>query len=62
MQVLSVEPMTCRYKQTPAHLAAYSGHPHCLQWLLHTGSDIHQQVRLQTWKYSVYAIQVFVLL
>lgn len=51
MQVLSVEPMTCRYKQTPAHLAAYSGHPHCLQWLLRTGSDIQQQVRTKNIQY-----------
>ena len=44
MQVLSFEPMSSRYQQTPAHLAAYAGHPHCLQWLLNSGSDMSKKV------------------
>jgi len=52
MQILSLEPSTSRYQQTPAHLAAYAGHPHCLQWLLRTGSDVHQKVGLSANIYS----------
>ncbi|XP_050725234.1 uncharacterized protein LOC127002964 isoform X3 [Eriocheir sinensis] len=28
---------TSRFTQTPAHIAAFAGHPHCLLWLLQTG-------------------------
>ncbi|XP_042223056.1 ankyrin repeat domain-containing protein 10-like isoform X2 [Homarus americanus] len=34
---------TSRFTQTPAHIAAFAGHPHCLQWLLHTGVDPNAQ-------------------
>lgn len=36
---------TSRFTQTPAHIAAFAGHPHCLQWLLQTGLDPNAQVR-----------------
>lgn len=36
--------MTTRFSQTPAHIAAFGGHPECLVWLLHAGADINRQV------------------
>lgn len=35
---------TERLNQTPAHIAAYGGHCHCLKWLLHCGATINRQV------------------
>lgn len=36
---------TSRYTQTPAHIAAFAGHPHCLSWLLQAGAHPDAQVR-----------------
>ena len=33
-----------RFSQTPAHLAAFGGHPQCLQWLLQAGATVDMQV------------------
>ena len=33
-----------RFSQTPAHLAAFAGHPQCLQWLLQAGASVDAQV------------------
>lgn len=41
-----VNAVTTRFAQTPAHIAAFGGHPECLLWLLQTGADINRQV---TW-------------
>ena len=46
MQALASEPSSSRYHQTPAHLAAFAGHPHCLTWLSHTGADLNKKVSL----------------
>ncbi|KAG2456842.1 ANR10 protein, partial [Polypterus senegalus] len=35
--------MTTRFAQTPAHIAAFGGHPECLLWLVQTGADINRQ-------------------
>ena len=35
---------TSRFKQTPAHLAAFQGHPQCLLWLLQYGAEINSEV------------------
>ena len=35
---------TSRFKHTPAHLAAFQGHPQCLLWLLQYGADLDAQV------------------
>ncbi|KAI8490794.1 Amyloid protein-binding protein 2 [Branchiostoma belcheri] len=34
---------TQRFCQTPAHIAAFGGHPHCLLWLLQAGANINAQ-------------------
>ncbi|KAK7086459.1 Amyloid protein-binding protein 2 [Halocaridina rubra] len=34
---------TSRFSQTPIHIAAFAGHPHCLQWLLQAGADPNAQ-------------------
>lgn len=39
-----VNSVTTRFSQTPAHIAAFGGHPECLVWLLHAGADINRQV------------------
>lgn len=39
-----VNALTTRFAQTPAHIAAFGGHPECLLWLLHTGAEINRQV------------------
>lgn len=39
-----VNSLTTRFAQTPAHIAAFGGHPECLLWLLHTGAEINRQV------------------
>ncbi len=36
---------TSRFKHTPAHLAAFQGHPQCLLWLLQYGAELNAQVR-----------------
>uniref|UniRef100_A0A2K5Y8F8 Ankyrin repeat domain 10 n=2 Tax=Mandrillus leucophaeus TaxID=9568 RepID=A0A2K5Y8F8_MANLE len=33
---------TTRYAQTPAHIAAFGGHPHCLVWLIQAGANINK--------------------
>ncbi len=39
-----VNSLTTRFAQSPAHIAAFGGHPECLLWLLHTGAEINRQV------------------
>lgn len=39
-----VNAVTTRFAQTPAHIAAFGGHPECLLWLLQAGADINRQV------------------
>ncbi|XP_037783040.1 ankyrin repeat domain-containing protein 10-like isoform X1 [Penaeus monodon] len=34
---------TSRFSQTPIHIAAFAGHPHCLQWLIQAGADPNAQ-------------------
>ncbi|KAL5011962.1 hypothetical protein ScPMuIL_010513 [Solemya velum] len=34
---------TYRFRQTPLHLAAFSGHPACIQWLVQSGAHINFQ-------------------
>lgn len=36
---------TTRYAQTPAHIAAFGGHPQCLIWLIQAGASINKPVR-----------------
>lgn len=46
MQVgCGVNSVTSRFAQTPAHIAAFGGHPQCLLWVLQAGADINRQVR-----------------
>ncbi|XP_034521374.1 ankyrin repeat domain-containing protein 10, partial [Ailuropoda melanoleuca] len=33
---------TTRYAQTPAHIAAFGGHPQCLSWLIQAGASINK--------------------
>uniref|UniRef100_A0A673UAB2 Ankyrin repeat domain 10 n=1 Tax=Suricata suricatta TaxID=37032 RepID=A0A673UAB2_SURSU len=33
---------TTRYAQTPAHIAAFGGHPQCLLWLIQAGASINK--------------------
>jgi hypothetical protein len=37
---------TTRYAQTPAHIAAFGGHPQCLVWLIQAGANINKPVRV----------------
>lgn len=39
-----VNSLTSRFAQTPAHIAAFGGHPQCLMWLLQAGADLNRQV------------------
>ncbi|KAK3091477.1 hypothetical protein FSP39_020110 [Pinctada imbricata] len=32
-----------QFTQTPLHLSAYTGHPHCVQWLVQSGANINSQ-------------------
>lgn len=41
----SLNVSTTRYAQTPAHIAAFGGHPQCLVWLIQAGANINKQVR-----------------
>uniref|UniRef100_A0A7N4NTM7 Ankyrin repeat domain 10 n=1 Tax=Sarcophilus harrisii TaxID=9305 RepID=A0A7N4NTM7_SARHA len=34
---------TTRFAQTPAHIAAFGGHPECLIWLIQAGANINKQ-------------------
>lgn len=36
---------TTRYAQTPAHIAAFGGHPGCLLWLIQAGASVNKPVR-----------------
>lgn len=38
-----VNTLTTRFSQTPAHIAAFGGHPECLLWLIHRGAEINRQ-------------------
>lgn len=40
---------TTRYAQTPAHIAAFGGHPQCLVWLIQAGASINKPVRDCPW-------------
>ncbi|NWX90707.1 ANR10 protein, partial [Nothoprocta pentlandii] len=39
----SVNASTTRFAQTPAHIAAFGGHPQCLIWLIQVGANINKQ-------------------
>ncbi|XP_044284204.1 ankyrin repeat domain-containing protein 10 isoform X2 [Varanus komodoensis] len=39
----SVNACTTRFAQTPAHIAAFGGHPQCLIWLIQSGANINKQ-------------------
>lgn len=39
-----VNASTTRFAQTPAHIAAFGGHPQCLIWLIQSGANINKQV------------------
>ncbi|XP_009870667.1 PREDICTED: ankyrin repeat domain-containing protein 10-like [Apaloderma vittatum] len=39
----SVNSCTTRFAQTPAHIAAFGGHPQCLNWLIQVGANINKQ-------------------
>lgn len=41
----SLNVSTTRYAQTPAHIAAFGGHPQCLVWLIQAGANINKPVR-----------------
>ena len=43
---LNVDVGECRYSRSPAHVAAFAGHPHTLLWLLQAGADPNKQVYL----------------
>lgn len=49
----SVNASTTRFAQTPAHIAAFGGHPQCLNWLIQVGANINKQVRIHV--YFTYA-------
>lgn len=38
----SLNVSTTRYAQTPAHIAAFGGHPQCLVWLIQAGANINK--------------------
>lgn len=38
-----VNACTTRFAQTPAHIAAFGGHPRCLIWLIQSGANINKQ-------------------
>lgn len=44
--MLTVNISTTRYAQTPAHIAAFGGHPQCLVWLIQAGANINKLVRM----------------
>ncbi|XP_053160422.1 ankyrin repeat domain-containing protein 10 isoform X2 [Hemicordylus capensis] len=39
----TVNACTTRFAQTPAHIAAFGGHPQCLIWLIQSGANINKQ-------------------
>ncbi|XP_074846465.1 ankyrin repeat domain-containing protein 10 isoform X3 [Carettochelys insculpta] len=39
----TVNACTTRFAQTPAHIAAFGGHPQCLIWLIQAGANINKQ-------------------
>uniref|UniRef100_A0A8C0J6G3 Ankyrin repeat domain-containing protein 10 n=1 Tax=Chelonoidis abingdonii TaxID=106734 RepID=A0A8C0J6G3_CHEAB len=39
----TVNACTTRFAQTPAHIAAFGGHPQCLIWLVQAGANINKQ-------------------
>lgn len=49
----SVNASTTRFAQTPAHIAAFGGHPQCLNWLIQVGANINKQVWINV--YFTYA-------
>jgi hypothetical protein len=51
-----VNAMTTRFAQTPAHIAAFGGHPECVLWLLQAGADINRQVGLSLTGYKTMAL------
>ncbi|XP_075708629.1 ankyrin repeat domain-containing protein 10 isoform X2 [Rhinoderma darwinii] len=39
----SINAGTTRFAQTPTHIAAFGGHPHCLVWLIQAGAHVNKQ-------------------
>lgn len=50
----SVNASTTRFAQTPAHIAAFGGHPQCLNWLIQVGANINKQVWINVYFMSAY--------
>lgn len=48
----TVNACTTRFAQTPAHIAAFGGHPQCLIWLIQSGANINKQVSV--WSRAVF--------
>lgn len=51
----SVNASTTRFAQTPAHIAAFGGHPQCLNWLIQVGANINKQVRINVYFTCAYS-------
>lgn len=51
----SVNASTTRFAQTPAHIAAFGGHPQCLNWLIQVGANINKQVWVHMYSMSAYS-------
>lgn len=58
----SVNASTTRFAQTPAHIAAFGGHPQCLNWLIQVGANINKQVRINVYFTYVYSFARSVLI
>jgi hypothetical protein len=41
---VGLDTITSKFSQTALHLCAQSGQPHCLQWLVQSGANVHIQV------------------
>lgn len=51
----SVNASTTRFAQTPAHIAAFGGHPQCLNWLIQVGANINKQVWIHMYFMSAFS-------
>lgn len=51
----SVNASTTRFAQTPAHIAAFGGHPQCLNWLIQVGANINKQVWIHVYFMCAYS-------
>lgn len=58
----SVNASTTRFAQTPAHIAAFGGHPQCLNWLIQVGANINKQVWIHVYFTYAYSFERSVLI